>query len=359
MKIFLVGGCVRDELLNLPLTDRDWVVVGSCVEQMQAQGFKKVGKDFPVFLHPETNEEYALARLERKIGPGYYGFECKFSADVTLEEDLMRRDLTINAIAKSQDNIIIDPFGGQADLSHKVLRHVSAAFIEDPLRVLRLARFLARFAHLGFKVAPETKVLALTMVSNGDLNNLVKERVWAEMVRALGEISPTQFFLFLKELGALAIIAPELTTVDFSLVNIDSCLSQESAKLSLVRFGALARGFTDQQHFSAFANRLLVPHEFKKFGLWCVRYKTLPTAAIQIYALFKDLKIYHEDGVANLQVFLEAIHECASLPKLLQAYKHSSAYTAAQAQQQGFSGVQIGVQLDLARVALVKESGYT
>jgi tRNA nucleotidyltransferase (CCA-adding enzyme) len=210
LNVYLVGGAVRDKLLGLPQRERDWVVVGSAPEALLAEGFKPVGKDFPVFLHPKTQEEYALARTERKTGKGYYGFECYASPDVTLEEDLSRRDLTINAMAATEQGEIIDPFHGQLDLKNKILRHVSPAFSEDPVRILRIARFAARFAPLGFTVAPETLDLMRSMVSVGEVDELVPERVWQEMHRALGEMDPTQFFLVLRACGALKQIWPAL-----------------------------------------------------------------------------------------------------------------------------------------------------
>lgn len=210
MEIYLVGGCVRDQLLGLLVKDRDWVVVGATPEQMLQQGFQQVGKDFPVFLHPKTKEEYALARTERKTGEGYYGFKCNFDPTVTLEQDLLRRDLTINAIAQALDGTITDPFYGQQDLKNKTLRHVSVAFTEDPVRILRVARFAARFAPLGFTIAPETMQLMQQMVTNGEVDSLVPERVWQEMVRALQEDAPEVFFTTLRQCGALVRIFPQL-----------------------------------------------------------------------------------------------------------------------------------------------------
>ncbi len=210
MKAYKVGGCVRDRLLGLPVTDRDWVVVGATPDEMLAQGFKPVGKDFPVFLHPETKEEYALARTERKTGPGYTGFAFHASPEVTLEEDLARRDLTINAMAETEDGEIIDPYGGLQDLERRLLRHVSPAFVEDPVRILRVARFAARFRPLGFRIARETMALMRRMADNGEVDALVPERVWQETVRALGEQMPQVFFEVLRECGALAKLFPEL-----------------------------------------------------------------------------------------------------------------------------------------------------
>jgi tRNA nucleotidyltransferase (CCA-adding enzyme) len=218
LRTYLVGGAVRDRLLGRPHGDRDFVVVGATPEQMLAHGFKPVGRDFPVFLHPQTNEEYALARTERKSGRGYRGFVVDADPSVTLEQDLARRDFTINAIAQSlpragsgdTDGPLIDPFGGARDLEARVLRHVSPAFVEDPLRVLRAARFMARFAPLGFTVAPETMELMRAMVGDGEVDHLVPERVWAELSRALAEPRPSAFLATLREAGALARVLPEV-----------------------------------------------------------------------------------------------------------------------------------------------------
>lgn len=210
MEIYLVGGCVRDKLLGLETKDRDWVVVGATAEELLNLDYKQVGKDFPVFLHPKTSEEYALARTERKTSAGYSGFSFHAAADVTLEEDLIRRDLTINAIAEANDGDLIDPFNGRADIKAKILRHVSPAFMEDPVRILRLARFAARFAELGFTIANETLQLMIEMVNNGEVDALVPERVWQETMRALGEKTPTRYFEVLRECGALKILFPEI-----------------------------------------------------------------------------------------------------------------------------------------------------
>lgn len=207
-KAYVVGGAVRDALLGLPVKDRDYVVVGARPEQLQAQGFVAVGKDFPVFLHPRTHEEYALARTERKTAPGYAGFAFHATTDVTLEQDLQRRDLTINAIAQDEDGTLIDPYGGRADITARVFRHVSPAFAEDPVRILRVARFAARFTE--FSVAPETMALMRQMVDSGEVDALVPERVWQEISRGLAEIKPSRMFSVLRDCGALARILPEL-----------------------------------------------------------------------------------------------------------------------------------------------------
>jgi len=210
MDIYLVGGAVRDKLLGLPVKERDWVVVGSTPEEMLRHGYRPVGKDFPVFLHPVTHEEYALARTERKTAPGYKGFVVHASPEVTLEEDLRRRDLTINAIAEHSDGTLIDPFKGREDLAQGLLRHVSAAFVEDPVRILRVARFAARFSRYGFKVAHTTHALMQRMVESGEVDHLVAERVWAETFKALNEDTPSRYFEVLHHCGALAMIFPEL-----------------------------------------------------------------------------------------------------------------------------------------------------
>ena len=210
MKAFVVGGAVRDELLGLPVKERDWVVVGSSAEEMLRLGFRQVGKDFPVFLHPESGEEYALARTEKSTGPGYHGFSFDVSANVTLEEDLARRDLTINSIAKREDGELVDPFGGQCDIESRILRHTSTAFTEDPLRVLRVARFAARFAPLSFTIHATTKALMQDMTQNGEIDSLRPERVWLETEKALTARRPDVFFKILRECGALAVVFPEV-----------------------------------------------------------------------------------------------------------------------------------------------------
>lgn len=208
MNIYLVGGAVRDQLLQRPVKERDWVVVGSTPDVLLAQGYTQVGKDFPVFLHPETKEEYALARIERKVSKGYTGFECEFSPNVTLKEDLLRRDLTINAIAQDEQQQLIDPYHGHEDIEKKILRHISPAFSEDPVRLLRIARFAARFPE--FSIADETCVLMKQMVEAGEIDALVPERVWKEFEKALGEQAPVRFIEVLHDSGALAILFPAL-----------------------------------------------------------------------------------------------------------------------------------------------------
>jgi tRNA nucleotidyltransferase (CCA-adding enzyme) len=210
MQVYLVGGAVRDRLLGREVSERDWVVVGATPAELERAGYIPVGRDFPVFLHPKTKEEHALARLERKVAPGYRGFTTEFSPDVTLEDDLRRRDLTVNAMAEDATGAVIDPHGGQRDLEARLLRHVSEAFAEDPVRILRVARFAARYAPLGFRVADETLALMRQMVADGEANALIAERVWTETEKALGEPRPDVFISVLRECGALKVVYPEI-----------------------------------------------------------------------------------------------------------------------------------------------------
>ena len=210
MKVYLVGGAVRDQLLGLPVKDRDWIVVGAAPATLLSLGYQQVGKDFPVFLNPKTKEEYALARTERKSSAGYTGFICDFSPTITLEQDLIRRDLTINAMAQSEEGEIIDPYGGKQDLENRILRHISPAFSEDPLRVLRVARFAARYHSLGFKIASETLSLMAELAQSGELQHLTVERVWLETEKALNEKNPEIYFETLHKTGALRVLFPEI-----------------------------------------------------------------------------------------------------------------------------------------------------
>ena len=252
MKTYVVGGAVRDELLRLPVRDRDHVVVGATPEEMVALGFKPVGKDFPVFLHPSTHEEYALARTERKSGRGYKGFKVYASPEVTLEEDLRRRDLTINAMAKGEDGQLVDPFGGAKDLKAKLLRHVSEAFSEDPVRILRVDRFAARF---GFKVAPETMKLMKGMVRSGEADYLVAERVWQEFAKGLMEPHPARMFAVLKESGLYGKLFPELKK-----------WPEKFAGSLRARFTLLTWPL-ERQQISVLSNRLRAPNEVRDLAM--------------------------------------------------------------------------------------------
>jgi len=285
MKIYSVGGAVRDELLGLPVTDRDYVVVGATPEEMVKLGFKPVGRDFPVFLHPETHEEYALARTERKIARGYHGFEFRAAPDITLEEDLQRRDLTINAIARDRDGAIIDPFNGAVDLRTGVLRHVSPAFAEDPVRILRVARFAARY---GFAIAAETLALMRRMVMDGEADALVAERVWQEFARGLMEGKPSRMFDVLRECGALARVAPEFDALfdggeaaAVSLAALDA-VAREGGSLE-ARFAALAHPL-DPLAIEALAGRLKAPAACRDLALLAARHANAIVDAAELDA---------------------------------------------------------------------------
>ncbi len=306
MKTYLVGGAVRDKLLGRPVTEQDWVVVGATPEQLQAQGFTPVGKDFPVFLHPQTKEEYALARTERKTGHGYLGFSFYCGEEVTLEEDLIRRDLTINAMAEDEQGNIIDPYKGQVDLQQKILRHVSPAFAEDPVRILRIARFAARYHHYGFHVADETIALMQTMVSNGEVDHLVAERIWKETERALAEPNPEIFIQVLRDCHALEKIFPEInalfgvpqTAVHHPEVDtgIHTLMSlQQAAKLTIntcIRFATLVhdlgKGTTPEAEWprhiaheerslplvKQLCERIAAPRDYKELALMVAQWHT-------------------------------------------------------------------------------------
>lgn len=265
---YLVGGAVRDQLLNYPYHERDWVVVGAQPDDLLRQGYQQVGKDFPVFLHPQSNEEYALARKERKSGAGYHGFVCEFGPDVTLEEDLLRRDLTINAMAQDTDGHIIDPFGGQRDIQQRCLRHVSDAFAEDPLRVLRVARFAARYKHLGFKVADETLALMKTISASGELATLSAERLWVEMARALGERHPGEFFRVLQSCGALTALFDgwDTAVADGLLLNLD-----QARDLSVEARFALSTSDMEDSQCRALCARLKAPKQASNLAIHCAR----------------------------------------------------------------------------------------
>lgn len=274
MKIYQVGGSVRDQLLGLPVQDRDWVVVGATPAEMGARGFKLVGADFPVFLHPETHEEYALARTERKSGRGYKGFTIYAAPDVTLEDDLARRDLTINAMARAEDGRLVDPFGGEADARAGILRHVGDAFAEDPVRILRVARFAARFR---FSVAPQTMELMRRMVSEGEADFLVAERVWQEFARGLLEAHPQAMFAVLEQCGALTRLAPELAAL-FSGSSRDALLASIERAAAAgaplpVRFAILAwhAGPACESEFSSLGQRLRAPMEERELAALACR----------------------------------------------------------------------------------------
>jgi tRNA nucleotidyltransferase (CCA-adding enzyme) len=269
MKIYTVGGAVRDELLGLAVKDRDYVVVGATPEEMERRGFRPVGKDFPVFLHPETNEEYALARTERKTARGYRGFQVYAAPEVTLEEDLARRDLTINAIARDAEGRLIDPFGGAADLKAGILRHVSPAFVEDPVRVLRVARFAARFP--AFRIADETLALMRSIVANGEVDALVPERVWQEFAKGLMEDAPQRMFAVLADAGALVRVLPEWQALDETRALAALAIAAERRLALPERSAALFAG-TDVGTVEQACQRLRCPGDCRDLAVLAARH---------------------------------------------------------------------------------------
>lgn len=397
-----MGGAVRDALLGFPFHERDWVVVGATPEQMRAQGFEPVGKDFPVFLHPHTKEEYALARTERKSGRGYTGFTFHTDPSVTLEEDLVRRDLTINAMARKDDGTVIDPYGGQRDLADKLLRHVSPAFAEDPVRILRIARFAARYHHLGFRVAGDTRALMQNMVNDGEVDHLVAERVWKELQRALAEPHPEIFIETLRDCGALARIMPELDClwgvpqrpeyhpeIDTGVHTIMTL--QQAARLSddvRVRFAALVhdlgKGVTPKNEWprhlmhetrgaplvKAVCERLGVPKEHRELALQvceqhlnCHRAFELKPATV--LKLLQKLDAFRRPE--RLPLFAQACmadargrtgFEDKPYPQAVYLQQALTAASAVQSQDliaQGISGKALGEAINKARTQAIAE----
>ena len=401
MKVYMVGGAVRDRLLGLPVTDRDWVVVGATPEEMLAKGFLPVGKDFPVFLHPETHEEYALARTERKVAPGYTGFTFHAAPEVTLEQDLARRDLTINAMAMTPDGELIDPYGGRRDLEQRILRHVSPAFVEDPVRILRVARFAARLAPWGFRVAPETLELMRRMVESGEVDALVPERVWAELKRALGEAKPSPFFEVLRRCGALQVIFPEIDRL-FGVpqpekhhpevdVGIHTLLVvDQAARLTPdleVRFAALVhdlgKGTTPREEWprhvgheergvplvDALCRRLRVPARFRELAILVTRYHLYFHRAGELRCttmleLFHKLDAFRRPG--RFEQFLLACeadsrgrygYEERKPPQLgilRSAFEAAAAVKPSALVEEGLRGAAIGEALRRRRLAAMK-----
>lgn len=403
MKTYLVGGAVRDRLLQRPIHERDWVVVGATETEMLDLGFRPVGKDFPVFLHPETSEEYALARTERKSGHGYGGFTVYASPEVTLEQDLQRRDLTVNAMAESEGGEIIDPYGGQADLEARLLRHVSPAFAEDPLRILRVARFAARYHPLGFSVAPETMTLMRTMVDAGEVEHLVAERVWKEISRALLEPRPDIFIQVLRDCGALKVLLPEVDCLfgvpqpPLHHPEVDTgdhvlrALRQAPAELP-VRFAVLVhdlgKGITPDHvlpshrgHEDAglplvrdVCERLRVPNPVKSLSLGVCEYHLHCHRAFELrpQTIMKLLRAL--DALRNPGKFEQFLLSCEAdargrlgledrdYPQMdfLRAARDAAANVSPQVLiQQGFAGAELGKALDRARLGAVTKLKQT
>ncbi len=408
MRVYLVGGAVRDRLLGLPARERDWVVVGARPEDLEREGYLPVGREFPVFLHPATHEEYALARVERKVAPGYHGFTTRFSPDVTLEEDLRRRDLTINAMAESDSGELIDPYGGQADLAARRLRHVSEAFAEDPVRVLRVARFAARFAGRGFVIADETLALMRRMVSCGEVSALVPERVWQETERALAEEHPQVFFETLRSCGALAVIFPEIDAlygvpqpprwhpeIDTGVhVMLALACAAQSGASTAVRFAVLVhdlgkartpRELWPKHHgheeagvpaIEALAQRLKVPGTHRELAILAAREHTRVHRALELRPE-TVLKLLQEcDAFRRSERFAELLQACeadargraglqaAPYPQaayLRAALAAAAAVTLSEEERRGLRGAAIGEELGrrrLAAVSAVKAAQY-
>lgn len=398
MRVYLVGGAVRDRLLGLPVRERDWVVVGAEPGELERAGFLAVGREFPVFLHPQTREEYALARLERKTGPGYRGFSTQFSPDVTLEQDLRRRDLTINAMAETDSGELIDPYGGQADLAARVLRHVSDAFSEDPVRILRVARFAARFIDLGFTVADETLALMRRMTASGEVSALVPERVWQETERALGAAHPEVYFETLRACGALAVIFPEIDAL-FGVPQpprwhpeIDTGVhamlavryAARTGASTAVRFAALthdlgkartppARWPSHHGHeeagvplIEALASRLKVPGACRDLAILAARTHTRVHRALELRAATLLTLLEDADAFRRPERFEELLAACEadargrtgleSEPYPQAGYLRAALATAAavqltEAERRGLAGPAIGAALHRRRLA--------
>ncbi|MDG2960652.1 multifunctional CCA addition/repair protein [Bisgaard Taxon 10/6] len=328
METYLVGGAVRDQLLHLPVKDRDWLVVGATPAELLSLGYLQVGKDFPVFIHPETQEEYALARTERKSGSGYTGFICDFSPEITLEEDLIRRDLTINAIAQDKDGQLHDPYHGIEDLHNRILRHISPAFEEDPLRVLRVARFAARFHHLGFHIAPETLDLMRKLSNQGELRHLTAERIWLETEKALMTQNPEIYFQTLLQVNALPILIPELAALsdkDFeyamrALQQSVTFTAHTDCNKSAVRFAAIFTGLnpgepshkTQSTPVQTLSERLKVPNYHKELARLANQYHlcidhVFELTSQAIITLFNQWDVWRKP-----QRFLELLIVCAA-----------------------------------------------
>lgn len=343
MQVFLVGGAVRDALLGLPIKDRDFVVVGATAQEMMAAGYRQVGRDFPVFLHPQTGEEYALARTERKTGRGYTGFSVDFSPSVSLEEDLRRRDLTLNAMAQAPDGTIIDPYGGQADIAARRLRHVSDAFVEDPLRVLRLMRFWARFAHLGFTIAEETLAFCRTISLSGELQSLTVERVWNECSRALSSQSPAQFFAGLHAVGALSVMIGD-TPVALEKMQAALVLATSRTELPEARFALWLEGQSDA--IAWVKTHLPLPTRYQKWLEWVERFAEVARTWSQQSAEARYLCLKALDGLKQdetLQRFAQAIG--ADVASLLNDAHAIRRITPQQLMAEGFQGAALGEAL--------------
>ncbi len=309
MKVYLVGGAVRDTLLGEPVSERDWVVVGETPDTLLNLGYQQVGRDFPVFLHPETKEEYALARTERKQGQGYRGFVCDAGPEVSLEDDLLRRDLTINAIAQDKSGTLIDPYHGARDIQDRVLRHVSPAFAEDPVRVLRLARFAARFHHFGFKVAEETRALVSLMVKQGELLHLVPERVWQEFQKALATESPEVFIDVLQTSSALLPIFPDLQKAPIQAMMDALRVVSKHVSKPVVRFAAFMRALSPSQ-IEAFCAHCRVPKDYRVLAMLAHEFCDLIVSEVEQDAEGMVQVLEKADAFRKIERFLDLLCAC-------------------------------------------------
>ncbi|GAB2712339.1 polynucleotide adenylyltransferase [Halomonas garicola] len=361
LEVYRVGGAVRDALLGRPVWDNDWVVVGATPEEMRRRGFKPVGRDFPVFLHPESAEEYALARTERKAGHGYSGFTVHSSPDVTLKDDLVRRDLTINAIAEAPGGTLVDPYGGRDDLERRVLRHVSAAFAEDPLRVLRTARFLARYAHLGFTVAPDTRALMREVSRSGELSHLAAERVWTESEKALGEQSPDAYFKALAECEALAVWWAEIAAAPGSVPEsrLDACLAAmqtvpdwPAIALSHWRYARLVTPLSDAER-EALAARLKLPRAVAQLARQSAATARLvgePLTTQAVMAWLDGQDSWRKPERARAQLALVKVLAPERRHAVLEAALDGAAAVSPQAlMAEGYRGAALGRQIGIVR----------
>ncbi|WP_311944624.1 polynucleotide adenylyltransferase [Halomonas piscis] len=353
LDVYRVGGAVRDALLGRPVWDNDWVVVGATPDDMRRRGFKPVGRDFPVFLHPETAEEYALARTERKAGHGYSGFAVHASPDVTLADDLARRDLTINAIAEAPDGTLVDPYGGREDLERRALRHVSDAFAEDPLRVLRTARFLARYAHLGFTVAPQTQALMREVSRSGELLHLAAERVWMETEKALGEPNPGAYFCALAECGALGAWWPELAEagLDKCLDAMKSVPDWPETPLAHWRYARLVTPLDDNGR-AALAARLKLPRgvaQLARQSAATARLLGEPLMAKAVMAWLDGQDSWRKPERARAQLALVKALAPERHEALEQALEQATAVNPQVLMAEGYKGAALGKQIGVSR----------
>lgn len=369
LDVYLVGGAVRDQLLGHPWHERDWVVVGATPADMLARGFRSVGKDFPVFLHPDTQEEYALARTERKSGHGYTGFTVQATPDVSLEDDLRRRDLSINAIAKTPEGILVDPYHGARDIDARVLRHVSEAFEEDPLRVMRVARFLARYAQYGFTVAPETEMLARRMSDSGELCHLVPERVWKETEKALNETHSTAYFKLLIRIGALPSVLPGLPehALQKGLTRVDlwSAQGERTVLPRAKTVWVLLLSALPADDIEMLCRTLKTPNDYRQYACQLAVLLALwpengPETAEQVLEGFNRLDVWrHPERLTAVLPLLAACGMRVDIALLTRLAADARCISPQALMAQGFKGAALGNAIGNARRQLIHEALVT